>query len=56
MPLQGILPLDIPEDLSRFVFSFNFDGLSGPFALMLAAEEGCKVRASTALTLHGVAA
>lgn len=24
---------------------FNFDGLSGPFALMLAAEEGCKVRA-----------
>lgn len=26
-------------------FFFNFDGLSGPFALMLAAEEGCKVRA-----------
>lgn len=56
MLLRGILPHDIPEDLSLFVFSFNFDGLSGPFALMLAAEEGCKVRASTALTLRGVAA
>lgn len=29
----------------RFFSLFNFDGLSGPFALMLAAEEGCKVRA-----------
>lgn len=28
-----------------FIISFNFDGSSGPIALMLAAEEGCKVRA-----------
>lgn len=29
----------------RSPFALNFDGLSGPSALMLAAEEGCKVRA-----------